>query len=163
TAASLARATRLARDLHVADPANAAHRRLYLMALLQAVKFRVGLDKPLLTGIGTAYAVAASQRPELIENLLSEALSQGYLPAAPGAAQVLGDIGSAALLMHGGAKPTPLAQAAGSADRRLRFAAVEAIVKLKPRSPFAGSSHVCDALGFFVSSQGTARVLVAHP
>ena len=45
----------------------------------------------------------------------------------------------------------------------LRFAAIDAILKLRPTEPFAGSSHVADGLGFFASSYGTPRVLVVHP
>ncbi len=34
---------------------------------------------------------------------------------------------------------------------------------LKPSQPFAGSSQVTDALGYFASSYGTARILIVHP
>ena len=163
TGASLAVATRLARDLYLLDPSDVAHRRLFLTALLQAAKFRTGLDKPLPTGAGTAYAIVAQQGADAVEDLLMQAIAQGYLPAATAAAQVLGDIGSAELLSRGSAAPSPLAMAAQSVDRRLRFAAIDAILKLKPSEPFAGSSHVADGLGFFASSYGTPRVLVVHP
>ena len=90
-------------------------------------------------------------------------MADGYLPAATAAAQILGDIGSPVLLTRSGTTPSPLAQAAGHADRRLRFAAIEAIMKLNPSEPFAGSSHVTDGLGFLASSFGVPRVLVVHP
>ena len=44
------------------------HRRLYLTTLLQAAKFRGGLDKPLPTGAGTAYAVAAHHGVDVVED-----------------------------------------------------------------------------------------------
>jgi hypothetical protein len=145
------------------DPDNAARRRLYLIALLQEAKLAAGLDKPLANGPGSAYATAASQGPQAIEAVLVSAMAEGYIPAATAAAQILGDIGSVDLLARGGAQPSPLAHAANHADRRLRFAATDAILKLKPTEPFAGSSHVTEGLGFFAGSYGLPRILVAHP
>ncbi len=161
--ASLATAVRLARDLYKIDPARAARRRLYLEVLLQAAKLRVGLDKPLPTGAGTAHDVAAQHGADVIEDILAAAMSNGYIPAATAAAEILGDIGDAGLLARGGSAPSALARAAGHADRRLRFAAIASIMNLKPTEPFAGSSHVVDGLGFFASSYGVPRVLVVHP
>ncbi len=162
TGASLATAAHLARDLYRLDTTHAGHRRLYLTALLQAAKFRAGLDKPLATGAGTAYAVAAHQGVDVVEDLLADAMAHGYLPAATAAAQILGDTGSAALLQRSGSTPSSLALAAQHADRRLRFAALEAILKFKPTEPFAGSSRVTDGLAYFASSYGVPRVLIAH-
>src|SRR5262249_54018431 len=67
------------------------------------------------------------------------------------------------ILSRGGATLSPLAAAAQHPDRRLRFAAIEAIMKLKPTQPFAGSSGVVEGLGYFASAYGTPRILVAHP
>ncbi len=163
TGAALAKAVRLARELYLLDPDQTARRRLYLTALLQAAKIRGGLDKPLAKGAGTAYAVAAYYGPDVVEDVLIDAMAQGYIPAATAAAQILGDIGNQSLLTRGGAALSPLAKAAAAADRRLRFAAVDAIMKLHPTEPFAGSNHVADGLGFFASSFGVPRVLVVHP
>ncbi len=163
TGASLAASARLARDLYQLDPNHAAHRRLYLAALLQAAKFRIGLDKPLPKGPGTAYAVAARQGADVLDDLLTDAMAQGYIPAATAAAQILGNTQSTNLLTRGGAAPSPLVVAAQHPDRRLRFAAIDAIMKLKPTGPFAGSSRVVDGLGYFATSYGVPRVLIAHP
>jgi CheY-like chemotaxis protein len=163
TGASLAAAARLSRELYQLDPSHPARRRLYLTALLQAAKFRLGFDQPLPTNAGTAYAVAARHGVAVIDDLLADAMAKGYLPAATAAAQILGDIGSADLLTRSGPVPSPLARAAQHADRRLRFVAVNSILKLHPAAAFAGSSHVSDALGYFASSYGIPRVLVIHP
>ena len=48
-----------------------------------------------------------------------------------------------------GSEPSPLVRAVRSPDRRLRMAALEAIVALQPQAPFAGSSHVLESLGLF--------------
>ncbi len=163
TSAALARATRLARALHLVDPSRADWRRLYLTAMLQAAQVRRGLGAPLSTGEGTAHNVAAFYGPEVINHVLARALVEGYLPAAIGAAHVLGDIGNVAMLSRNGAEPSPLAEAAGHEDQRLRFAAINAIMKLGPRDPFAGSTNVTNGMGYFARSIGVPRVLVAHP
>jgi len=43
------------------------------------------------------------------------------------------------------------------------MAALEAIVRLQPTQPFAGSSYVPQALGFFAASSGFRHALVAAP
>jgi hypothetical protein len=131
--------------------------------MLQAAKFRVGLDKPLPTGPGTAFAIVSKQGADAVDHLLSAALDQGLIPAATAAAQILGDIGTPELLTRTGANLSPLVRAVSQSDRRLSFTALSAIMKISPTEPFAGSNKVVDALGFFASSYGTARVLVAHP
>jgi hypothetical protein len=134
-----------------------------LTALLQAAKLRYGLDKPLPTGPGTVYAIAAGHGAQAIEDVLIHAMAEGYIPAATAAAEILGDVGTPELLAHGGATPSALARAAHHADRRLRFAATGAIMKLGPTEPFAGSSYVTEGLKFFAGSYGTPRVLIVHP
>ncbi len=53
--------------------------------------------------------------------------------------------------------------AARSDDRRLRFAAIEAIVKLAPNNHFSGLSYVTDGLVYFATGFGQRRAAVAHP
>jgi CheY-like chemotaxis protein len=149
--------------LYALETGNAAYRRMYLTTMLQAAKFRGGLDKPLATGKGTAYAIAAKFGPEVIDDVLAGALNERYLPAAAAAAQILGDIGSPALLARNGASPAALTVAAGHPNSRVRFAGTQAIMQLKPTQPFAGSSDVVDSLGYLASAFGAPRVLVAHP
>jgi len=53
--------------------------------------------------------------------------------------------------------------AVSQGDRRLRFAAAETMMKLKPASAFAGSSDLMTALAMFADSPGAHRALVAFP
>lgn len=161
--AELAKATRLARELAALDSQQTTYRRLYLTALLQQAKLAGGLDKSLPTGAGTAYAIAAQAGTDVLDDLLAHALTDGYIPAATGAAQILGDIGTVNLINRGGVAPSPLASAANHADHRLRFTATNAILKLDPRDHFAGASYVTEGLAYFIDSVGTPRVLVVHP
>ena len=43
------------------------------------------------------------------------------------------------------------------------MAAVEAIVRLQPAGPYAGSSHVLESLSFLAGSSGARRALIACP
>ena len=155
-------AARLARDLHLAGPENVDHRQLYLTAMLKAAALVTGRDKPLPTGRGSAFDIAASFKVDAVETVLVNAMKNNQPVAAAAAAQILGQIGTPNLLYRNQPKPSPLALAVRHRDSRLRFAAAEAIVKLKPSQPFAGSSYVPEALGYFAGSAGQRRVLVAH-
>lgn len=154
---------RLASDLHALAPNDDEARRLYLISMLQAEAYRVGLDNALPQGEGTVVAEAAKLGVEAIEDALHQAMGKGYSPAATAAAQILGEIGTLDMLARGGARPAPLVDALRHADRRLRFAATAAVVKLQPATSFTGSSHLTDALVYFATSVGERRALVAFP
>ncbi len=87
----------------------------------------------------------------------------GHVPAAIAAVQVLGTIGDRSLLDANGANPRPLVLALEQRDRRLRFAAAEAIMKLDPKAGFNGSSNLVNALAWFAGTSNTKRALVAFP
>lgn len=163
--ASLVTAARVAAELYAIAPNNTQYRRLYLMSLLEAAKFVGGLDRPLDRGAGTAHAAAANIGIEALEDLLVHAMRSDNVGAAAGAAEVLGDIGNVNQLISNSkeGRPRPLAQALRSGDLRVRMAAAEAILKIDPRQPFPGSSHLSAALGFAAKTVGSPRVLVGHP
>jgi CheY-like chemotaxis protein len=155
-------AARLADDLIELSPHDLVAQRLFLISTLQAAALRAGLDQPLPHN-DAAVAKAAQLGPAAMEDALVYAMSNEKLPAATAAAQILGNIGDRSLLEIRDGRFSPLAQAVGQGNRRLRFAAAEAIMKLKPAGPFGGSSDLVSALAFFADSPGTKRALVAHP
>ena len=161
--ASLMMAARLAGDLYAISPNNLNHKRLYLTALLESSKRANGLDQQLPTGDATAHAISASLGVEAIADVLEYTLQQKQTAATIGALEVLAEIGDAKLLQSVNGRPSPLASCLRHTDRRVRFAAVEAIMKMNPVEPFAGSSYLSEALGYFSSTVGSRRVLVAHP
>lgn len=161
--ASLVVAVRLAGDLHAIDPSNVDHRRLYLMTLLEMTKRQNGLDRPMPIGDGTAHAAAAELGAEVIADVLDYSISVDRTAAAAGAIEVLGDIGGTEFLQTSNGRPSTLASAMRHKDRRVRFAAVEAVMKLDPKTPYAGSSYLTEALGYFASTVGSRRALVIHP
>jgi hypothetical protein len=98
-----------------------------------------------------------------IDEVLAYAMAHRRPAAAAAAARLLGEIGKASELLYQGDKPAPLVQAVQDSDRRLRMAALEAIVRLQPSTPYVGSSGVPAALGFFAGSSGVRRALVGGP
>lgn len=155
-------AARLARELDVIAPDSLDARRVYLAARLEADKLLGGLDAPLVQDDGSAFAAAKQRGVAAVEDLLAEMLRRGRPVAAICAAEVLGEIGDAALVRSAGGTPRPLVQALAQTDRRLRFAALRTIIKLDPQAPFAGSNYVGESLAFLANSVGSRRVLVAH-
>jgi hypothetical protein len=153
----------LARRLVELSPANAAHRPLYIVSLLSAEAYRVGLDNEVPRDKGSAFSIAADMSAQDVESALSYALAHDHAAGAAVAAQILGEIGSAELLVRAGAEPSPLAAALTHRDRRLRFAAAQAIVALKPTRPFPGLSHLEAALVYFSTSAGTRKALIGFP
>jgi CheY-like chemotaxis protein len=106
-------------------------------------------------------AEAKNLGPKAVEAALGYAMADGHPASATAAAQVLGQIGNAEELLYGGPKPGALALALQNPDRRLRIAAARAIVAIKPKRQFAGSSYMLQTLGYFASSSGMRRALLA--
>lgn len=161
--ASLMMAARLGGDLYAISPNNIDHQRLYLTSLLESTKRANGLDQPLPAGDTTAQASAAALGVDAINDVLEYALTNEKVAAATGAIEILREIGGKELLQSSGGRPSTLALCLKHSNRRVRFAAVEAIMKLDPIEPFAGSSYLTESLGHFANTVGTRRVLIAHP
>ncbi len=165
--ASLLTALRLAADLHHLAPKKEAYRRLYLITLLQSEKISHGLFRPLPHHVqgaaGGAREFAEQMGAAFVEATLAQAMKKDYLPAAIGAAEILGDIGDVSLLeTHAGRGPI-LLDALRHRNRRLVFAAAQAIMRLAPERNYGGLSYFTQTLGFLARSQGVRRVLVVHP
>ncbi len=161
--ASLALASRFAREAYSVEPEDAEIRLLHLSTMLEKAAYENGLDKPLVAEGDTPAARAANSGGAVVEEVLKYAIDAGHPVAATAAARILGQIGSAEELLCQGAQPAALVRAAQHDDRRLRFAAVEAILALDPQKTFPGSSRVVDVLIAFATSSGQRRALVGAP
>jgi CheY-like chemotaxis protein len=153
------RAADAARALATLKPADETQQ-LVLTGLLQEAKYREGLDRPL------TQQEVEFLKPfgvEAFQKLLADALKKGNDATAMAAAEMLGLIGTPALLITRDGTPSPLALAARDGNRRVRFAAIEAICRLRPEMPFPGSSAVSDGLKFFAHTSGARRALVVDP
>jgi len=158
--AARAVARRLARAAYTLQPADKGLRRLCLATLLEAAAYEAGLDEPL-----PAAAAAEAEQFELedIEGAFEESMQGGHPAAAAAAAGILARKGNPVQLIYRESRPAPLVVATRHADRRLRAAAVAAIMELKPDRPYPGSSYVIEALEFFAATRGTRRILAAAP
>lgn len=156
-------AARVAADLYALYPDVPAYKQLFLATNLEAGKLQVGLGAPLPTGPGTMGAAIAQAGAPAIEDAMIWSIKNDHFIAAIAAAEVLGDIGDASILTSPTGAPRALAVALRHADRRLRFAAADAILKIDPPTSFPGASFVPETLGYLASSVGTRRALVADP
>ncbi len=158
-------AARFARDAYALAPSDNALRLLHLTTSLELAAYRNGLDNPLPMDKGSPASRAAQAGAETMERVLSFAMERNHVPAATAAARILGQIdkSQAEGLLYRGPEPAPLVVATRHADRRLRFAAVEAIVRIQPSRAFPGASYVLDAVRFFAATTGSPRVLLGGP
>jgi hypothetical protein len=155
-------AARFARDAYALDPANGEIRLLCITTMLDVAAYTNGLDRPL-DEKSPAVVEAKQFGVKTLGEALDYAMAHGHPAAATVAARLLGEMGKAEEVLHQGDKPAPLVLAVQSPDRRLRMAALAAIVRLQPVKPYPGSSYVLPALGFFAASSGVRHALVAGP
>ncbi len=92
---------------------------------------------------------------------LAAAMKRDLMRAAIICATRLGDLGDSSILISNSGRPSPLASALGHGNRTLRFAALEAIMKLAPQRSFAGASRVPKTLWEFAAGAGPAQTVVA--
>ena len=98
-----------------------------------------------------------------LNEALAGALKNNSLAAARAFADLLGQRRDLAALTSVGGQPAPLARALTHADRKLRFAALQAVVQIAPQRSFAGASGVPKALWHFVAAAGTPQAVAAAP
>ena len=155
-------ASRLYRDLSWLEPEDNDLLVRRLITKLQVDQSLGGLDSPLRQGAGTAYELASRAGTGMVQQVLARSLETGHHAAAVGAAEVLAASADATVLSST-AGFSPLASALRHPNRRVRFAAVQAVVKLNPPGSFPGASRVPETLGFFAASTGRRGILVGHP
>jgi len=110
-------------------------------------------------------SAVSSETPstEMLEGILQASLSLPRPLAGIAAADLLGELGTETLLQNASGQPSALAEALHHSDRRLRFAAVRAILQLNPTSSFAGANRVIPTLCWFARGTGMPRVAIGHP
>ncbi|MBO5438901.1 MAG: hypothetical protein J6A23_14680, partial [Thermoguttaceae bacterium] len=114
-----------------------------------------------------------------VESYLLECLDSKFYDAAIMAVLVLGEKGDETLLKAIPVREgktvsdpslcvahektySPLVMALHTPNRLLRFAAVQAIMKIDPQQPFTGSSRLTDTLAWFLQTNGRSKVLIAE-
>ncbi|GHT18209.1 hypothetical protein FACS1894189_5790 [Planctomycetales bacterium] len=156
-------ALRYAAQAYSLDSETLSVKQLYLITLFEQAVYHNGLDEPLdldATGLNEKVGDATTG---FLEQMLKQSIEKEYYAAAKVTAMLLGKRGNAALLNNTGTKGSLLVQAAVSKDRRLRFAALEAVMSLKPAEPYPGSSSISETLVWFSKADGQRRFIAAHP
>lgn len=142
----------------------AAVRRRYLTTLFERTGHLNGLDEPLDEKIAALDEVTADLEVPQLERILIESLKNEHFAAARVAVTLLGKRGDAKeLLSSGDGRPRPIVQATAAPDRRVRFAAADAIMSLEPDFPYPGSSLIPEALAWFSRADGRRILVSAHP
>jgi hypothetical protein len=153
---ALVLATRVSKDLYSLDLSNAKYKRQFLRSVLASSKVLNGMSQPLADG---TLQLVSQESPAYVLALLEHCLAEKNYPAAVGAAEVLGVIGSDALVYSPSGKPTPLVRLLDHANRRVRFAVAKAIFKINPQQAFPGCTFLSEAAGYYTKTAGTRSVL----
>ncbi len=101
--------------------------------------------------------------PQVLSQALADALKNNYSHAALALVEALAGRADIGVLITADGKPSPLADALNSPNRRVRFAALKTIMALNPATPYPGSSRVPDALSWFAGGTNESQALVAMP
>lgn len=135
---------------------------LYLCLSLAADIRRVGLDKPLLTGPGTAHDLALSVGADVAVDVLTEAFNSTRPDVAVAALKVFSQIGTLDQLNLAGGKRSVVAAALDYPDDRVQFAAATAILQIDPQLPFRGAPRVVEILKRALASNGRPHAVVGE-
>ena len=130
-----------------------------MTALAQAIDY-AGDDPALAAQVQAARAVIARSTVAELQDLLSFSLAEDRPAAATVAARQLGESEDASVLYAHNPQPSALVRALMHPSRELRFAALEAIMRLDPRSPYPGASQTAEAVDYFARSTGYPKALV---
>lgn len=155
-------AQQIATHLYALDPERPEIQRLFLSTVLERAALERGLQNRLESGPGTVYEIVGSfEMPELLD-VLAHQLREGHTIGATALVRILGDIGDTSLLYHRSPVPSLIAEAASHPDPRLRFAAVEALVKLAPEDwRFPGASQITHGITHFANCSGALCGVIA--
>lgn len=151
------------------SPEHDAVRRLYLTTLFDRTVHLNGLDEPLDIENGNLKNELDGLKTVDLERILNESIKKEQYGAAQVAATLLGrqlkgeENSAWKLLNSKDGQPRPIVQAVACPDRRVRFAALESIMSLKPDVPYPGSSYVAEALDWFSRADGRRILIAAHP
>lgn len=119
---------------------------LYLSLALTNDIRRLGYDRPLPTGPGTAHDLALSVGPSVANDVLAESLTSSRPMTAVAALKVLAQVGSHSLLVKAGNKRPAILSALDYPDPRVQFAAAVTVLQLDPQTVFPGATRVVEVL-----------------
>ena len=150
---------RLAREALQLDPTSRAAQALSVSLALDKAVERVGFAAFPTSDPSNALATATAAGPDVLSDVLEQAVADGKTDHAAVAATALGQVTDRNRLAGGG-PPHPLVGALWAPGRRVQFAAARALVTLDPRGPFPGSSRVVPVLARFVTNQAPPKAVI---
>ncbi len=154
------RGFRRAKDLIELDPTRDDYQRLYWLARMESAKLTAGMQEPMPEVV--VNTLAGTMEPQLALQILDDALQMERVPAAIAACEVLGKLADKSFVDSQNGAASPLVRALDFGSVRLLQAATDAIHKIDPDKPFAGSSNYLDSLVFLSRSTGVPTALVGH-
>ena len=98
---------------------------------------------------------------EELSRALAAAVKKDLIRAATQFAAEMGRRRDLAVLQSSHGRPAPLASALRHPDRRLRFAALSAVMSINPQQSFAGASAVSKTVWDFAAGAGPAQAIAA--
>lgn len=147
--------TKLARSLSQLPGANEEDRHQALIYAYQESQ-QLGMEPT-----AEIQQLARSMGSAQLSTTLTKALRKDHVAAAIACTNLLGRLATTEPWKPGDQRPAALAEALGHSSRKLRFVALEAIMKLAPQRSFAGASRVPKALWEFAAGAGPAQAVVA--
>jgi len=156
-------AEKFARYATCLDPQKPAYRQLWLVAFLDLKGAEMGSDNSITLDENLLQAMLSGLTIDDVESALRFAMQQGKPIAARVAAELMGEFGDVETVIYKRGSQSALVKAAGSSDRRVRFAALQSIIKLQPNRPYPGSSTVSQSLVYFTRATGKKRAVVVAP
>jgi hypothetical protein len=146
---------RLAANLLILPNASAADRHLAIISAIEAAHI-LG-EQPAAEISQLAFSLPTNE----LNAALDAAIKTNRISAAIVCANLLADRADLASLQSmDGISSTPLAMAVAHPNRRLKFAALTAIMRIRPTESFPGASYVPEALWMFADSAGTEQAIV---
>ncbi len=156
-------AERMTRDFVTAWPERPEHHLFHAALLLQLAKMQGGFDQPLSREPGSTGRIVSSLGSVQIARILDSALAHDLVGGAAAACELLAEANPAELGADRAEVIGSLSVALEHGDRRLKFAALTAILRLAPAEPFPGAGLAPGALDYFANTGGALVALAAHP
>jgi HEAT repeat protein len=150
---------RLARQALQLDPADLGAQVTFLSLALEKAVERTGFASFPASDPSGAFSAALAVGPEVLGTVVLVALADRKYDLAAVAVTAFGRVTDREALPRG-CCANPLIKALTAPNRRVQFAAAQALVTLEPRHAFPGSSLVVPTLARFVTGQGLPRAVV---
>jgi CheY-like chemotaxis protein len=142
------------------DPSYVPAQVVYVSLALEKGFERAGLDQPLEKGAPAVKEVLKVVNPSLIEAVLDRALVDGRVSVAVGAARALGDLQDVGAARSKDQRPPALIRALNFPDRRVQFAAADALLKIPGLPNPLAITRTVDVLRRTLGTDAASQVLI---